>query len=227
MESPVFDKWSSQPTVFRNAVVLQWKCEDQTVWRQASSAGHAFAVESSCHWDYTAAKLTGQRSARNLDSAGSVWRSTADVRQVCEQWVHSRPDLYTPLHVSTLLMWAQSRVTNTATLYNTQVLARYRKTSRLAPLSPVCFGTCVTLGDHSAATVGHCIIRAYDDYSPSLCVERSPRCEVKSSQISKWKITDTDTIMKVCVKGYELSEGNKASLHRGHSPGQETNTGSA
>lgn len=22
--------------------------------------------------------------------------------------------------------------------------------------------------------------------------------------------------MKVCVKGYELSEGNKASLHRGH-----------
>lgn len=63
--------------------------------------------------------------------------------------------------------------------------------------------------------------------SRSLCVERSLGCEVKSSQFSKWKITDTDTIMKVCVKGHELSGGNKASLHRGHTPGQETNTGSA
>lgn len=82
------------------------------------------------------------------------------------------------------------------------------------------------LGDHSAATVGHCIIRLMM-ITLSLSVERSLDCEVKSSQFSKWKITDTDAIMKVCVKGYELSEGNKASLHRGHTPGQETNTGSA
>ncbi len=87
---------------------------------------------------------------------------------------------------------------------------------------------CEKLGDHSAATVGHCIIRLMMiTLSPSLCVEPRLGCEAKSSRFSKWKITDTDTIMRVCVKGHELSDSNKASLHRGHTPGQETNTGSA
>lgn len=59
---------------------------------------------------------------------------------------------------------------------------------------------CVKLGDHSAATVDHCIIRLMM-ITLSLSVERNLGCEGESSQFSKWKITDTDTIMKVCVKG--------------------------
>lgn len=71
----------------------------------------------------------------------------------------------------------------------------------------------VRRADHSAATAGQAC-----DYSLPL----SLGYEVKSSQFSKWKITDTDTIMRVCVKGCELSGGDKASLHRGHTPGQQT-----
>lgn len=56
----------------------------------------------------------------------------------------------------------------------------------------------------------------------SLSLLSALKYEVKSSQFSKWKITDTDTIMRVCAKGCELSGGDKASLHRGHTPGQHT-----
>lgn len=49
------------------------------------------------------------------------------------------------------------------------------------------------LGNHGAPTVGHCIF-----LSISLCLKQSQR---QSKQFSKWKITDTYAIMKVCVKG--------------------------
>lgn len=51
----------------------------------------------------------------------------------------------------------------------------------------------VKLGDHSAATVGRCIIRL-----GVITLPRSLSLSV-SSEV-KWKITDTDTIMRVCVK---------------------------
>lgn len=55
---------------------------------------------------------------------------------------------------------------------------------------------CVKLGDHSAATVVHCIIRlTMITLSLPLCVEPSLGCEVKSSQFSKRKITDTQILL--------------------------------
>lgn len=66
--------------------------EDQTVWQQACSAGRAFTVKNSCYWDYTAAKLTGQRPEKNLYSAGAKdnrkW-ATVDRRRETSVWAMS------------------------------------------------------------------------------------------------------------------------------------------
>lgn len=67
-------------------------------------------------------------------------------------------------------------------------------------LASMLWHVCMKLGNHGAVTVVHCIIRLMITTCPPN-VDRSLGREVKSSQFSKWKITDTDTIMRVCVKG--------------------------
>ena len=53
-----------------------------------------------------------------------------------------------------------------------------------------------------AATEDHCIVRDYDDCLSGLL--QSSGCKVKSSPVSKWKIPDTDAIMKQPVDGRVL-----------------------